>query len=126
MIWYAGGKFGFFNLFISHRGIRKFDRDKFNSNCKTNYITGCCLFISKKSFVKLNGFDESFDMYGEDVDLCIRAKKEGIKIKLKGIRILKVGSKVSECAIQKIPKKKKPKPKDDPKINKFLRKGFFL
>ena len=79
MIWYAGGKFGFFNLFIAHRGIRKFDRDKFNSNCKTNYITGCCLFISKKSFVKLNGFDESFNMYGEDVDLCIRAYKLGMK-----------------------------------------------
>ena len=79
MIWYAGGKFGFFNLFISHRGIRKIDRNKFNSNCKTNYITGCCLFISKKSFVKLNGFDESFNMYGEDVDLCIRGQKLGME-----------------------------------------------
>ena len=35
------------------------------------------------------------------------------------------GSKVNEFAIQKIPKKKKPKPKDDPRINKFLKKGFF-
>ena len=78
-IWYAGGKFGFFNLFISHKGIRKIDGDKFNSNYKTSYITGCCLFISKKSFIKLNGFDESFNMYGEDVDLCIRAQKLGMK-----------------------------------------------
>ena len=53
-------------------------------------------------------------------------KNSGINIKLNGIRILNDWSNVSECAIQKIPKKKKPKPKDDPKINKFLRKGFFL
>ena len=25
-IWYAGGKFGLFNLFVSHNGIRKKDR----------------------------------------------------------------------------------------------------
>ena len=28
---------------------------------------------------QLNGFDERFNMYGEDVDLCLRAKKEGIQ-----------------------------------------------
>ena len=78
-IWYAGGKFGFFNLFISHKGIRRIDGDKFNSNYKTDYITGCCLFISKKNFIKLNGFDESFNMYCEDVDLCIRGQKLGMK-----------------------------------------------
>ena len=78
-VWYAGGKFGIFNFFISHKGIRKIDGEQFNSNCETNYITGCCLFISKQNFIKLKGFDESFDMYGEDVDLCIRAQKLGMK-----------------------------------------------
>ena len=28
---------------------------------------------------QLNGFDERFNMYGEDVDLCLRAKEEGIQ-----------------------------------------------
>ena len=79
MIWYAGGKFGFFNLFISHQGIRKIDCNKFNFSNETDYITGCCLFISKQNFIKLKGFDESFNMYGEDVELCIRAKKNGMK-----------------------------------------------
>jgi len=31
-------------------------------------------------FEKLNGFDESFSMYGEDVDLSIRVKQSGRKI----------------------------------------------
>ena len=79
MIWYAGGNFGFFNFFVSHKGIRKIDGKIFNSNYETDYVTGCCLFISKENFLKLNGFDESFNMYGEDVDLCIRAYKLGMK-----------------------------------------------
>jgi hypothetical protein len=79
MIWYAGGKFGFFNLFISHKGIRKKDGNQFDFNYETDYITGCCLFISRQNFIKLEGFDESFDMYGEDVDFCIRGKKLGMK-----------------------------------------------
>ena len=79
MIWYAGGKFGFFNLFISHKGIRSIDENKFSSNYETDYITGCCLFVSKENFIKLKGFDESFNMYGEDVDFCIRGKKLGMK-----------------------------------------------
>ena len=78
-IWYAGGKFGIFNFFISHKGIRKLDGEQFDSNYETSYITGCCLFISRKNFTKLKGFDESFNMYGEDVDLCIRAQKLGMK-----------------------------------------------
>ena len=77
-IWYAGGKFGLFNLFVSHNGIRKKDNSGFDNDCITDYITGCCLFISKKNFLKLNGFDEKFNMYGEDVDLSIRAQNLGM------------------------------------------------
>ena len=45
---------------------------------KTDYITGCCFFTSWKTIEKLEGFDESYNMYGEDVDLCLRANKMGI------------------------------------------------
>ena len=77
-IWYAGGKFGFFNLFVSHYGLRSKDSNKYNYDYKTDYITGCCLFISKKNFHNLNGFNETFGMYGEDVDLSIRGQNMGL------------------------------------------------
>ena len=77
-IWYAGGKFGFLNFLVSHYGIRKKDDEKYNYNYKTDYITGCCLLISKENFYKLEGFDENFNMYGEDVDLSIRAQNAGL------------------------------------------------
>ena len=78
-IWYAGGKFGFSNFFVSHRGIRQMDSEKYSHDLETDYITGCCILVSKESFFSLKGFNESFDMYGEDVDFSIRAQKLGLK-----------------------------------------------
>ncbi len=77
-IWYAGGKVNIKWGHISHRGLRKTDAEQFSIPCKTDYITGCCLFTSIDVINKLNGFDERFNMYGEDVDLCLRAKDKDI------------------------------------------------
>ena len=77
LIWYAGGKVNIKWGHISHRGIRKHDSPEFSIPIETDYVTGCCLFTSMQVINKLNGFDERFNMYGEDVDLCLRAKEEG-------------------------------------------------
>ena len=77
-IWYAGGKVNIKWGHISHRGLRKQDSSEFSIPMQTDYVTGCCLFTSMEVINNLNGFDEQFNMYGEDVDLCLRAKKEGI------------------------------------------------
>ena len=37
------------------------------------------MFAAKEVFLLLKGFDTNFNMYGEDVDFCIRAKKNNIK-----------------------------------------------
>ncbi len=43
-------------------------------------IIGACLFIKRKIFNKLNGFDERFFIYFEEVDLCKRTLESGYKI----------------------------------------------
>ena len=78
LIWYAGGNVNLKYLKISHRGIRQTDSAEFSKPLQTDYITGCCLFTSMEVINQLNGFDEMFNMYGEDVDLCLRAKQKGI------------------------------------------------
>ena len=78
-IWYAGGRVNLWTGNFYHEGIREIDSERFNKIKNTDYATGCCFCIKTSDFEKLNGFDESFRMYGEDVDLCLRAKKEGIK-----------------------------------------------
>ena len=77
-IWYAGGNVNLKYAKISHRGIRQTDSEEYSKPLQTDYITGCCLFTSMEIINQLNGFDELFNMYGEDVDLCLRAKAEGI------------------------------------------------
>ncbi|TFE30470.1 glycosyltransferase family 2 protein [Frankia sp. B2] len=41
-------------------------------------VTGCLLLIPRALFEQLGGFDSRFFMYGEDVDLSIRARRAGL------------------------------------------------
>jgi O-antigen biosynthesis protein len=43
-------------------------------------VTGACLAIRKSVFVELGGFDESFPVNYNDVDLCLRARQAGYEV----------------------------------------------
>ncbi|MDP2837934.1 MAG: glycosyltransferase [Candidatus Moranbacteria bacterium] len=45
-----------------------------------DWVSGGGLFIEKRIFQELQGFDERFFLYFEDVDLCLRAKEQGVLI----------------------------------------------
>lgn len=47
---------------------------------EVDWISGGAMMIRKDLFEDLGGFDESYFMYFEDVDLCFRTKKKGRKI----------------------------------------------
>ena len=47
-----------------------------------DWISGSFLLIRKKDFDLLNGWDENYWMYYEDMDLCKRAKKFNLKVSL--------------------------------------------
>ena len=47
-------------------------------DCVTDYVTGCCMFFHSSTMEELDGFDSRFNMYMEDVDLCLRAKQKGL------------------------------------------------
>lgn len=47
---------------------------------KTMKFSGCSCFMLKKIFDNLNGFDSNFFMYKEDVDMSLRALRNGISI----------------------------------------------
>ena len=79
-IWYAGGKVNKWLGLVCHEGIRKFDAESFNNSKFTNYATGCCFAIRTKDYTEFGGFDTSFPMYGEDVDLSLRIIAKGKNI----------------------------------------------
>lgn len=79
-IWYGGGKVNLSCGFISHENIRKISNEiKMDKIKLTDYISGCCMLISWSLINRLKGFDERFNMYSEDVDLCIRAQEYNAK-----------------------------------------------
>ena len=42
-------------------------------------VTGCLLLMNRTLWNDLNGFDDDFVMYGEEVDLCLRARALGAR-----------------------------------------------
>ncbi len=47
---------------------------------EVDWLSGGAMMVRRDLFEKLGGFDDDYFMYFEDVDLCLRAQKEGRKI----------------------------------------------
>jgi len=77
-IWFAGGNVNLKLGQLTHVGIRQENKGQYSEMTKTGYATGCCIFSTPETIQKLNGFDGDFNMYAEDVDLCLRGKGMGI------------------------------------------------
>jgi GT2 family glycosyltransferase len=65
---------------IKMKWLRRFEYN--NSGDHLEYISGVAFSIDRRVFSDLNGFDEQFFMYYEDVDLCLRARDMGIKTEI--------------------------------------------
>jgi GT2 family glycosyltransferase len=52
-------------------------RQDFNSIMEVDWMRGAFMFIGKDKLKKIGHFDERLFMYGEDVDICLRARKMG-------------------------------------------------
>ncbi|RMF08775.1 MAG: glycosyltransferase [Candidatus Neomarinimicrobiota bacterium] len=53
------------------------DEDEIHS---VDAISGSCMLVRRSVFEAVDGFDERFFMYGEDLDLCYRVKAQGYSI----------------------------------------------
>ena len=84
LIWYAGGEVNFLWGRTRHRCIRERDRGQFDDPGRTDFVSGCCMFVRAYLAQQLGGFDETFTIsrfrqspgYGEDVDFCYRAQRQ--------------------------------------------------
>ncbi len=71
-VWFDGGVYNPILGYSSHVPYTLFMR-------KSNkYLSGCALFMPTDIFLELEGFNESYFFYGEDLDLSIRASRKGV------------------------------------------------
>ena len=79
--WSAGKEVNLSDVILNNLGLKRSKRiweSKEEVECA--WVSGACLFIKKELFEKLNGFDEKFFLYFEDIDLCKRARDLGYKV----------------------------------------------
>ena len=62
--------------------------DKNNNIAELNFLSGACIFFKKKIFELVGGFDESFFLYFEETDFCLRAIKFNKIYQINEIKIL--------------------------------------
>jgi len=51
-----------------------------NESNEVDAISGSFMMLTRDAFNKVGGFDTDFFMYGEDLDLCYRIQKSGMKV----------------------------------------------
>ncbi len=93
LLWYAGGVVRLSTGLICHGGLRQKDAPEFDRPGPTGYATGCCFAMRCRDFEAVGGFDESFAMYAEDVDLSLRVRALGKSVEY--VPSSKVSHKVS-------------------------------
>jgi GT2 family glycosyltransferase len=75
-IWYAGGSFNSVRCMGEHR----LSMPQNMEIQETGFISGCCMLCRPEFYQDLDGMDESFFLYYEDVDFCYRAVQKGYKL----------------------------------------------
>ncbi len=74
--------FGLSKLFPAHRWSYCYEMSMENADRahEVDAVSGSFFIIRRSLFNELGGFDEDFFIFGEDLDLCYRAKMKGWKI----------------------------------------------
>ncbi len=69
---------GRMGLVFSRRALS--DTELVHATLDTAYVSGACLATSRCLFRSLGGFSDEIFLYGEDLDLCLRAKMVGASV----------------------------------------------
>jgi hypothetical protein len=65
------------NHFTSRYLMLDFDH---NETRQVDWLSGCCLMVSKNTFEEVDGFDENYFLFNEDVDLCRMINQTGKEV----------------------------------------------
>lgn len=75
-VWFSGGTFNNWLGYSKHPGMNLINDGK-GVESEQDYITGCSILVKADLFQTIGLFDEQYNIYGEDIDFCFRAKDRG-------------------------------------------------
>jgi GT2 family glycosyltransferase len=76
--WYAGGRIDRSWVLVN---VHEFDNPPdLRPAREVGFVSGCCLGLDRAVLERVGLFDESFFVYWEDTDLCLRLEKAGVKM----------------------------------------------
>lgn len=79
-LWYAGGEISMWSGTMRHIGIRESDDGSFDEPRETDYASGCCFLTKRETVERIGYLDDTYFMYAEDADWCLRARQAGYRI----------------------------------------------
>ncbi len=80
MIWSSGGNTHAWNLEKSGDQRGQLDPGNWPEQIERDFVTGCTLLFPRQTLEAVGPFDEHFQMYYEDSDLCRRVRQAGLRI----------------------------------------------
>ncbi len=80
-IWSAGGEVFLSRGTARHIGIRERDTGQYDTAHDVDYVSGCALMASRAVFETIGALDPSYTAYFEDTDFCMRARRNGFRVR---------------------------------------------
>ncbi len=56
------------------------DKHQYDEITEVFWATGACMFVKAEAFWQVNGFDDDYFAHMEEIDLCWRLKRKGLKL----------------------------------------------
>ncbi len=78
-IWFAGAAIDWLKGISDHTGFGETDRGQYDRVREVERVTGCSMLVRREVIERIGLLDESFFIYAEEVDWCVRARKGGFK-----------------------------------------------
>ncbi len=80
VVWYAGARRRRGVLAAADTGQGQTDRGQFDAPREVDYVFGAAMFIRRQVFEQVGVFDETYFLYLEDLDFCLRAQQGGFAL----------------------------------------------
>ncbi len=83
-IWCAGGLLTFRQNLSTMLGHGELDAERFQIDRDVDYVPGCALLARRSLLERIGLLEEGYFAYHEDVELCLKAREAGARVRLVG------------------------------------------